>query len=179
MTIYVAVFNPQIAGRAEAVRHYGDNDPLPDGAVVVSNWTTLEPASSESLEMRVADGALYWHDPRTLDELRAARWATIKAQREALDNTPIALRDFEIDADASSRFDVMGALMAMQLTLATTRLWRCTDNVMRELTLTDLVAVGTGIASRRQGLIETSDALWQQLLAATTAAQIDAINWPT
>jgi hypothetical protein len=120
----------------------------------------------------------YWHDPRSVDEARADRWAAIKERRHELDNAPFQHGGFSVDADVGSRTDVMGALMAMQLTGQTSRLWRCADNIMRELTLADLIAIGTGIAARRQALIETSDALYQQMQTAQTAEAVNAVGWP-
>lgn len=111
--------------------------------------------------------------------VKARRWSNIKMQRDLLDNAPITHGDFELDADASSRMDLMGAVMSMQITGQASRLWRCTDNVMRELTLSDLLAVGTSIAARRQALIETSDALYQLIQAAETVEQVEAICWPS
>lgn len=113
-----------------------------------------------------------------LEMARVRRWAAIKATRQALDDAPVTHGEFEVDANASSRSDIMGAIMAMQLNGQTTRPWRCSDNVMRTLTLDDLVAIGTAIADRRQQLIEISDALWQQLQAATEVAEVEAVTWP-
>lgn len=113
-----------------------------------------------------------------LETAKAARWANIKQTRSLLDEAPIELRGFQLDANQQSRQDVMGAVMAMQLTGQVSRLWRCADNAMRELTLSDLVDVGVAIAARRQALIEISDALYQQLQAAATAEDVGAVVWP-
>jgi hypothetical protein len=140
-------------------------------------------AAVERALINTVDGAFaggaYQASGAGVDGARARRWANIKAQRDMLDRAPLTHDGMEIDADAGSRTDVMGALMAMQLTGQASRHWRCADNVMRELSLADLVAIGTGIAARRQALIETSDALWQQLQAAQTVAEVDAVTWPT
>lgn len=127
---------------------------------------------------RFAGGAAEPEAASDVDIARVRRWAAIKATRQALDDAPVAHGDFEVDANASSRSDIMGAIMAMQLNGQTTRPWRCSDNVMRVLTLGDLVAIGTAIADRRQHLIEISDALWQQLVAAVDVAQVEAVVWP-
>ena len=114
----------------------------------------------------------------TVPTARARKWVAIKARREQLDEASIAIEDFAIDADSSSRLDVMGAIMAMQLSSQGSRMWRCSDNVMRSLSLSQLIGAGTAIAARRQTLIEVSDALYQQIQAAQTLEQIEAINWP-
>lgn len=118
-------------------------------------------------------------DAADLEVARTRRWAAIKDHREARDNAPIELSDFALDADQTSRMDIMGAVMAMQINGQTSRQWRCADNVMRELTLAQLIEAGTAIANRRQSLIETSAALYAQIQAATTAADVAAITWPT
>lgn len=125
------------------------------------------------------DTGPYWHDPRPLEQVKAARWTELKAQRQALDEAPIPVQGFAIDADLQSRTDVMGAILAMQLNGQTSRLWRCSDNVMRELSFADIVAAGTAIAARRQSLIETSDQLYQQIQDAEDAAAVEGVVWPT
>lgn len=124
------------------------------------------------------DGS-YVADGDGVEGLRARRWANIKQTRSLLDEAPAPLRDFQIDADAQSRQDVMGAILAMQLKGQTSRSWRCSDNTMRELSLEDLIELGTHIADRRQQLIEISDSLYHELQSARTAEEIDAIVWPS
>lgn len=121
-----------------------------------------------------------------LEKSRQRQWAEIKARRAQLDNEPIGVAvdaaEIQLDADQSSRIDLMGAVMVMQaagLGAESMRAWRCADNVMRNLTLADMLAAGAAIAARRQHLIETSDALWQQLQAAETVAAVLAVTWPT
>lgn len=132
----------------------------------------------EGAVLLASAGALHWRDDRPLEEVRAARWAEIKAQRQALDAAPIEVDGILIDADERSRIDVMGAVVAMQLTGEATRPWRCSDNQMRTLTAAQIQQVGIAIANRRQALIETSDALAQQIQAAATVAAVSAVAWP-
>jgi hypothetical protein len=109
---------------------------------------------------------------------KLVRWANIKQTRTMKDEAPIEYGDFSIDADRQSRQDIMGAIMAMQLSSQTSRLWRCSDNTMRELELVDLINIGTAIADRRQELIEISDGLNQELLGADTLEEVLAVVWP-
>lgn len=113
-----------------------------------------------------------------LEAAKVRQWARLKQERDMLDFAPIGYNGYEVDADASSRVDIMGAVMAMQAGGQASRLWRCSDNVMRELTLADLLSIGTSIAARRQALIETSDTLWQELQAAATVEDVESIAWP-
>jgi hypothetical protein len=162
------------------------------GALPVFNWyVELNPAalnvaqpiqSLEAALTTVADspwlGGTVVPASTPLEEAKVRRWALIKQQREERDNSPIPHNGFEVDADASSRLDILGAITAMQLGGATSRLWRCTDNVMRELTLADISAIGQAIAARRQALIEASAAFYHAIQAAQTVAQLEVISWP-
>jgi hypothetical protein len=123
---------------------------------------------------------LEWVNVETLEDAKSTRWESIKSRREALDEESINVpgRVFGVDANASSRMDLLGAIAAMQASGDATRRWRCADNVMRELTLADLLAVGGAIAARRQSLIETSDLLYQQIQAAVSVAEVQTIVWP-
>lgn len=126
----------------------------------------------------LTDGTLTAETDGDLEAGRVRRWAAIKAERDRRDFGPITFGQFEVDADQQSRMDIMGALMSMQITGQASRLWRCADNVMRQLTAAELGAVGAAIAARRQGLIETSDALYQQIQAAQTSEAVQAVTWP-
>ena len=126
----------------------------------------------------LAGGVVEAEGETDLEASKVRQWTKLKQERDARDFAPIGHADFEVDADQQSRMDIMGAVMAMQAGGQASRLWRCSDNVMRELTLADLLAVGTSIAARRQALIETSDQLWQQLHAAQTVDEVEAVVWP-
>lgn len=126
----------------------------------------------------LAGGAIEADGDTDLAAAKLRRWATLKTERDARDFAPIAYGEFEIDADQQARIDIMGAVMAMQAGDQASRLWRCSDNQMRGLTLSDLLAAGSAIAARRQALIETSDGLYQQIQSAETAEAVSAVAWP-
>lgn len=166
-------------GRVQYVAEFEEEDDLPPDFTVVQNWQGM-PAHPgvDGAELRINNGQIYWHDSRALDQVRAAKWEEIKAHRQALYNSPISVEGIKIDADDNSRMDIMGAIMAMQLSGGGSRMWRCSDNVMRELTLAQIIGAGMAIASRRQALIEISDSLYQQIQSATTVADVNAVVWP-
>lgn len=120
--------------------------------------------------------ALAWAEP-ALHMLRDRQWTAIKACREAAESLPVAVDGIELDADAKSMQRIDSAVRAMERRGDASKNWRCADNVMRELTLQQLVAAGLAVDARRQVLVERSDALYQQLRAASTAAEIAAVVW--
>jgi hypothetical protein len=148
-----------------------------DVAVLVLDEAPPWPFHVNTVAAQIVHGEL---DQRPIEQVRAERWEAIKAQRERLHDEQIVVpsQAFSLDADAPSRLDLLGAIAAMQASGDSSRRWRCADNVMRELTLADLLAVGGAIAARRQTLIEISDGLYQQIQAAQTAAQVLAVMWP-
>jgi hypothetical protein len=124
-------------------------------------------------------GTLLAEGDSALDGAKVRRWAALKAQRDELDSAPFEHAGFLVEADHLSSVRIMRAIMAMQLSGQTSRLWRCADNVMRELSLAELISISTGIDARRQQLIETSDALWQQIQGAQEGADVAAVSWPS
>lgn len=168
-------------GRVDRLLELAGLQPPHDGHSIVhlvpalSCWPT-PPFDGAVLVWR--DGALAWADHRPVEEARAARWAEIKAHRAALDTAPIEVDGIRIDADERSRIDVMGAVVAMQLTGETFRAWRCSDNVMRVLTADQIQRAGIAIANRRQELIEISDGLARQIEAAASADEVRTVDWP-
>lgn len=72
---------------------------------------------------------------------------------------------------------IMGAIMGMQLRGESSKYWRCADNVMRELTLEQLIEIGGLIDTRTQDQINSTAVLWSAMVAATTVEQVKAITW--
>lgn len=160
---------------------YTSDDDLPDDDlytyVAFSAPLPARPGPNTVLAHDPVAG-FHWRDPRSVEQCRADRWDEIKAQRDLLDWAPIEVATgVLLDADTQAKQDLMGAIMAMQLTGATSRAWRCADNVMRELTMAQIVSAGVAVANRRSALIATSDALYQALEAATSQEEIAAIGW--
>ena len=138
------------------------------------------PEKGSGIRPRVVGGLVEYQDPRTLDQIKAEKWAELKAHRSALDYLPITVDGIELDTTDLARVDFLGAILSMQITGQTARPWRCTDNVMRDLTLAQIIQAGVAISDRRADLIGISDALYQAIHAANaTAADISAIVWPT
>lgn len=111
---------------------------------------------------------------------RVRQWARIKQTRDVLNKQPIEHDGIEVDGDDRSRQNLMGAIMAMQLTGETSRQWVCADNVKRLLTLEQIIALGTALAARTQDLVETGDALRAQIFdpALETVEAVEAVAWP-
>jgi hypothetical protein len=177
---YFAIFD--IANRVQLIVS-AEMEPAPEDVAEhayteLIDWAGEPTRPPGDAELMIGGAIVYWLDTRTLEQVRAARWIALKAHRTALDYAPISVDGIELDTADASRMDFMGAIMSMQITGQSSRTWRCSDNIMRSLTLTQIMAAGIGIADRRSALIKTSDLLYQQINAALTDAEVLAVEWP-
>lgn len=119
-----------------------------------------------------------WVDQRSLSDIQDRKWEAIKAAREAMKNSPIEVGGITVDSDAKSRENIMGAVLEMQATGRTSRTWTLADNTRQTLTLSQLVSIGAAIADRTETLQNLSQDLRQEIYAATTPAEVEAVAWP-
>jgi len=90
--IYAAFL--KTSGQVQQVAAFSAADTLPDGYVAISNWATFLMAPPfDGAELRVADGALAWIDPRT--EQEKAEQAREKRDALLLACDWVATRAFE------------------------------------------------------------------------------------
>lgn len=133
-------------------------------------------------------GSILADDFTSLDAQRARQWAILKAQRDAAINggftwtgTDGVASKFDSDLTAQGRISGAFSLASNPTTasLAFPKTWKLFDNTTRSLSAADMVSVGVTLAGFVQGLIDQGDALLTQIDAATDAATIGAITWPT
>lgn len=127
---------------------------------------------------RWSNAFMAWIDTRTLDDLKAGRWVLIKSERAQKDAAPITVGGLTLDADQKARESLMGAVLEMQATGRQTRRWTLADNTRQHLTLEQLVSIGSAIADRTEALQNASQDMREQINAAQTAAQVEAVVWP-
>lgn len=125
-----------------------------------------------------AGGAIISDNASELEALKTRRWAYLKAHRDKLMYAPIPYQDYAVDADMDSQIKILGSAFMMQATPGATKMWRCSDNVMREFGIAELLAIGSAISVRTQDLIDTTAVLWQQMADAETPEEVANIHWP-
>jgi len=118
--------------------------------------------------------------PPTLDELKAARWAAMKVRRDELLGGTFSCGGLVYDINATN---ITGATVrAMRAQAAGepyAQTWVLADNTTTTLDAAGMVAVGEACAAAVNALWGVSIALRAQIEAATTAAELQAIDWPT
>lgn len=116
-----------------------------------------------------------------LDALRAMKWQTIKEQREArrvVISTPWGL----FDADETAKTNLLGRLTAISLGATDDVVWKLHDNSFATISAADFPAACMAVMAGVEAVYAASFALEAALGAATTAAEIAAIDvtagWP-
>ncbi len=125
--------------------------------------------------------AKQWIDPRTLPDLKDAKWKAIKSAREAEIASNLVTQYGTFDADDRARSNITDAILMLQ-TLAsagrpTTIDFTLADNSTVTLTTSELVTVGLFLGQKVQIAHATARARRLDINAATTAAQLEAITW--
>ncbi|MFY8087199.1 MAG: DUF4376 domain-containing protein [Rubrivivax sp.] len=136
----------------------------------------------QGMELRWQGGALHWHDPRTLAQAKAEKWAAIKAEREAriADPKPTPHGPFDgSPADQDNLNKVIALLrVAISRGLPDSANYTLADNTRATFTLEQLEDAALAVGAATQALYDTSSTLRAQVDAATTVEQVAAIAWP-
>jgi len=130
------------------------------------------------LESKVlVEGAL---DLRTLEQVKADQWETVKAARDAALNGTFNWNGMVFDADEVSQQRIQGAVQLATLAASDPTFtigWTLHDNTTSTLSGTDLINVGKALGTFVQTIFAKGVSLRAQINAATTAADVKAISW--
>lgn len=152
------------------------------GLVGLAHQGQIPPQPSQSHVLRVSGGTLAWVDGRTLAQVKAQKNAEINTARLAANRTTFTFGGKAIACDELSRGDIDGVNGIVTLTGALPPGWpggwKAVDNsvvlIPDVLTWTlfygAMVAQGTANFNHAQALKAT-------LAAATTIAEVEAIQW--
>ena len=162
-----------------------DGAELPQGYTTLTAWAGFpEHPGFEGAVLRCAGGALYWHDPRPLDELRAAKTAEINAARLAANRAGFMFAGKLISTDELSRSDIDGTNGTVTLTGAFPAgwpgVWKTDDNSYVPIEDIDTwKSFYAAMSAQGATNFNTSQALKAQLAAASSPAEVSAVVWPT
>jgi hypothetical protein len=124
-------------------------------------------------------GAEQWVDARTPDALKADKWAEIKAARDAAEHGGFTWDGSVFDSDPESQTKIVGATQLANMNPASFLMdWTLKDNTVRTLTGAQMISVGQALAVHVNAQHVLGRTLRQQIEAATTAAEVNAIHWP-
>lgn len=138
-------------------------DTKPDGYYTEEEWAELHPAPEPPL-----------------DEVKATKISELKGIRDAKEVEPITTDKGTFDYDAKSRDRLAIARQALEdADGAETITWTTADNQRVPLGIADFAAINAAAATRSNALHVTYNELKARVNAATTAADVRAVEWPS
>lgn len=112
-----------------------------------------------------------WVDPRTLDEIKAQKWAEIKAQRDQLEFGGFEFEWNIYDSDQVSQGRIMGAASA-----GVDQTWTLADNTTVELTAQQLKELYAALQAHIAGVHERGRIARQLIFNSETKEQVEEVN---
>jgi len=115
--------------------------------------------------------AKQWIDPRSLDEIKAQKWAEIKTGRDQLEFGGFEFEDNVYDSDQVSQGRIMGAAAA-----GVDQTWTLANNTTVELSALQLQQLYAALQTHIAGVHERGRIARQLIFDAETKEQIEAIQ---
>jgi len=119
-----------------------------------------------------------WDDLRSLDFFRARKWDEIKSQRTKAEYAGFTWDGSRFDSDQLSQQRITGAVSLAMLSTEFTIDWTLADNTVRTLSQTSMIQAGVALGTHVATQFAIGVALRNQIYAATTTAEVEAIAWP-
>lgn len=118
----------------------------------------------------------------TLEEEKAAAWKNIKAERNRREQAGVPYLGKVIDSDPTSVQRISIAVQAAQAAIGAGQDlsldWTCQDNSVLTMTAEQVVGMSVVLAQYSTGLHQIARELREQIEAATTAEEVQAVKWP-
>lgn len=112
----------------------------------------------------------------TLEEIKAAKIAELKAQRDNKEVEPISYQGYSFDYDSKARERINAAIVALEVAGASATLtWTTADNQDVKVTASDLRAIVAAVAVRSNTLHIAYRKAKAQVEAASSANEINAV----
>jgi hypothetical protein len=118
-----------------------------------------------------------WYDPRTLNDIKLAKWAIIKQARSSAEFGGFTWDGSPFDSDAISQSRIQGAVQLAATAPGFTIDWTLANNSVRNLSAADLANVGAALGMHVATQHAKARTLRSQIEAATTPAEVDAVVW--
>lgn len=140
-----------------------------EGYVDKGEWHAAEGKPSEN---HIYDYALrVWVDPRSLDEIKAQKWAEIKSQRDQLEFGGFEFEGNTYDSDRVSQGRIMGAALA-----GIDQVWTLADNTTIELSALQLQQLYAALQAHVASVHERGRIARLAIESAETIEEVDAVQ---
>ena len=112
-----------------------------------------------------------WIDPRTLDEIKAQKWAEIKSERDRLEFGGFEFDGSIYDSDQVSQGRIVGAAAA-----GMDQVWTLADNTTAELSASQLQQLYAALQAHIASVHERGRIARQLIFEAETKEQVEAVQ---
>ena len=170
---------PGYAAIAGAFDHLAQRVDPATGQVV--DYQPPAPADDELRTWAWDDATRRWVAQPTLAALKLEARERIKAAREAAISEPKDTTHGTFDATLEARSNLAGVVAMAQtadkLGLPSTVSYTLADNTRPEFTLAQIESAALQVGAQVQAAYDHADGLFQQIDAAESPAELDAIEW--
>ena len=112
-----------------------------------------------------------WVDPRSLDEIKAQKWAEIKSRRDQLEFGGFEFEGNIYDSDQVSQGRIMGAAMS-----GVDQVWTLADNTVADLTASQLQQLYAALQTHTALVHERGRIAREAIMSATTKEDVEAVT---
>lgn len=113
----------------------------------------------------------------TLEEIKAAKIAELKAQRDEAEVEPINYQGYSFDYDSKARDRISAAIVALEVAgTSTTLTWTTADNQDVKVTASDLRGIIAQVAMRSDNFHTAYRRAKEKVKAAATKEEVESIN---
>ena len=112
-----------------------------------------------------------WIDPRSLDEIKAQKWAEIKSQRNQLEFGDFEFESNVYDSDQVSQGRIMGAVAS-----GVDQVWTLADNTTVSLTASQLQQLYAALQAHVASVHERGRIAREAIMSATTKEEVEAVT---
>lgn len=135
-------------------------DIKPDEYYTSDEWAALHPPPAPSI-----------------DELKAAKYAEIAAARYAAETDGCTIDGMTIATDRGSQALLTAAVVMARLDPEFKTQWKCADGSFKQLDAFQLRAIGDAVIAHVEACFAREGELCEQIDAAQTPEELDAIRW--
>lgn len=112
-----------------------------------------------------------------IEDARADAWTRIKSDRSAAEWSQFDFKDKSFQCDQISQMRIHSAVQAAVIDNSLNMLWTTADNTTVTLSATELKQMGQALADHVNECHERGRILREQIIAATTQTELEAIVW--
>jgi hypothetical protein len=112
-----------------------------------------------------------------LDLARSKKWRAIKLARKAQELSTFEWNTHTFQCDEDSQMRIQSAVQAALIDDGLSMVWTLADNTTQTFTATQIKQIGQALANHVNACHERGRILRQQIQAATTQEELEAIAW--